>query len=225
MHDGLISVWERNLHFICSAAMISYLISVAFAGYVAYVSEPGSTLFSWHPTLMSLAFMVLVAQAIHALSPGALSAGTRRTRVTFHWLLVGGAVVSALLGFAAIYFTKEKFKKPHLTTPHGQLGCVVIVYLLVQTCAGLNVLYPAMATKVVPFGLLRRMHGISGVFLFLLVTLVLLGGVNSEWFKERVPFNIWCVCVAAPVLQFGLILKKVLLSGRPEVKDSAKKES
>jgi len=128
-------------------------------------------------------------------------------------------------GFAAVYFTKEKFNKPHLATPHGQLGGVVIAYLLVQSCAGINVLYPALATKAVPYGLLRRMHGFSGVFLFLLVTLVLLGGVSSDWFKERVPFSIWCACVAAPVVQWGLVLKQVLQSKPSGKKESLKKES
>lgn len=128
------------------------------------------------------------------------------------------------LGYGAIYYTKEKFEKPHLTTPHGQLGFNVIIYLVVQSLAGINVSYPQLATKLVPYGLLRRMHGYSGLFLFLLSSLVMLGGINSDFFKERVTGIAWYMCVVAPFLQLALLLKQVLLK-KPKSKPADAKKA
>lgn len=167
---------------------------------------------------------MFVVQAIGAFDPnGFLGSASRNTRVTFHFLLMFCGVVSALLGYAAIYYTKEKFEKPHLTTPHGQLGFNVIIYLVVQSLAGINVSYPQLATKLVSYGLLRRMHGYSGLFLFLLSSLVMLGGINSDWFKERVTGIAWYMCVVAPFLLLALLLKQVLLKKPTSKPADAKK--
>ena len=49
--------------------MVVHIISVAFTGFMIYLSNPGSDLFSWHPTCMSVAFMLLLLQAIVLFSP------------------------------------------------------------------------------------------------------------------------------------------------------------
>lgn len=197
--------------------MIPYIISFAFAGYVAYVAQPGSSLFSWHPTFMSLAFTVLVTQGVLMLSPTQSLLGnyaSRGKKVIGHWVLMLGAVVAALSGFAAIYFTKEKFGRPHFATPHGQVGLAVVIYLLVQCLAGANILFPSVATKVVPLGTLKRMHGFSGLFLVFLATLAVLGGLSSDWFKEHGTGVVWYLCLASPVVLWGFLVKQVLWRSR-----------
>ena len=49
--------------------MVVHIISVAFTGFIMYLANPGSDLFSWHPTCMSVAFMLLLLQAIILFSP------------------------------------------------------------------------------------------------------------------------------------------------------------
>ena len=49
--------------------MVVHILSVAFTGFIVYLSSPGSDLFSWHPTCMSVAFMLLLLQAIVLFSP------------------------------------------------------------------------------------------------------------------------------------------------------------
>ena len=49
--------------------MVVHILSVVFTGFILYLSNPGSDLFSWHPTCMTIAFMLLLLQAIVLFSP------------------------------------------------------------------------------------------------------------------------------------------------------------
>lgn len=49
--------------------MVVHILSVAFTGFIIYLSNPGSDLFSWHPTCMAVAFILLLLQAIVLFSP------------------------------------------------------------------------------------------------------------------------------------------------------------
>ena len=92
------------------------------------------------------------------------------------------------------------------------LGAATVCYVLMQLCAGVNLLYPQFISKFVDVRALGRMHGLSGTFLLLLATLTLLGGVNTDWFQERVTGPVWYGCVACPLIIYGLIAMQVLTS-------------
>jgi hypothetical protein len=44
--------------------MVVHVASVLLTGFFVYISVPGSDLFSWHPTGMSVAFILLLLQVI-----------------------------------------------------------------------------------------------------------------------------------------------------------------
>jgi len=66
------------------------------------------------------------------------------------------------VGFVSVYYSKQQHGRAHLSTPHSVLGAATVCYLLVQLCAGLNLLYPQFISKFVDLRVLRRMHGLSG---------------------------------------------------------------
>ena len=117
-------------------------------------------------------------------------------------------------GFLAIYFTKEKYGKQHLSTPHAMLGTGTVCYLLTQLCAGFNLLYPQFIGKFVDLRSLRRMHGLSGTFLLLLATLTVVGGVTTDWFQERVNGPVWYTCLACPLIIYAFIAAQVLFPNK-----------
>lgn len=204
--------------------MLAHVLCVGFAGFVAYTARPGapdSTLFSWHPTLMTAAFMFLAAEAVMMLSQQSLlgSSAQKSAKVTGHWLLMLLTAASAVLGFVAIYLTKEQYGKPHLSTPHSMVGAATLCYLLMQLCAGLNLLFPQLISKFIDVRQMGRMHGLSGAMLLLLATLTLLGGVMTDWFQERVPGPAWHMCIACPLIIYGLIATQVL-AAKKEKKQS-----
>jgi len=52
--------------------MVVHVASVALTAFFVYMSVPGSDLFSWHPTAMSVAFVLLLLQVrfIHGYPEG-----------------------------------------------------------------------------------------------------------------------------------------------------------
>ena len=50
--------------FLKSSNMVVHVASVLLTGFFVYISVPGSDLFSWHPTGMSVAFILLLLQVI-----------------------------------------------------------------------------------------------------------------------------------------------------------------
>ena len=51
------------------ARMVFHIVTLGLTGLMVYTAVPGSDLFSWHPTLMAVAFCLLMAQAIAIFSP------------------------------------------------------------------------------------------------------------------------------------------------------------
>lgn len=92
------------------------------------------------------------------------------------------------------------------------IGAATVCYVLMQLCAGLNLLFPQFISKFVNVRQLGRMHGLSGTFLLLLATLTLLGGINTDWFQARVTGPVWYACVACPLIIYGFIAHQVLIT-------------
>jgi len=42
--------------------MVVHIISLGLTAFVLYLSAPGTDLFSWHPSLMTVAFALLLSQ-------------------------------------------------------------------------------------------------------------------------------------------------------------------
>jgi len=121
-------------------------------------------------------------------------------------------------GFLAVYTTKEKYQKPHLATPHSMIGFATVCYIIIQACAGLNLLFPNFVSNFINPRQLGRMHGLSGSFLLLLATLTLLGGVTTDWFQERVTRLTFLACAATPVVIYAVIAKQVWFKVKEERK-------
>ncbi len=46
----------------CQPVMVVHIISLGLTAFVLYLSAPGTDLFSWHPSLMTVAFALLLSQ-------------------------------------------------------------------------------------------------------------------------------------------------------------------
>ena len=114
----------------------------------------------------------------------------------------------------AVYMTKEQYKKPHLSTPHAMIGCAAVSYIVIQSCAGMNLLFPDFVRKFIDPRQLGRIHGLSGTFLLLLATLTLLGGINTDWFRERVAGYPWYASLVVPLIIYAAVVKQVVFKGK-----------
>ena len=113
--------------------MVFHIVTLGLTAVMMYTAVPGSDLFSWHPTLMTVGFALLMAQAIVIFSPESsllqvceyfqifnkkspfaspqcdrLNQGSDRgSKVQLHWILNLFSIVAAAGGFGAIYLNKE----------------------------------------------------------------------------------------------------------------------
>lgn len=157
----------------------------AFVLFITYLARPGSSLFSWHPFLMTLAYTGFMTEAMYTFSKSGLASGQpHSTKVTTHWALLAAVATVHGLGWAAIYFTKEANNKPHLTSWHGCLGCLASILLWVQLSGGIFAKYPKLIANVLPLRTLRSWHSLSGFFVYTVGVIALILSLGSPWYKS-----------------------------------------
>eukprot|EP00042_Codosiga_hollandica_P026726 m.128211 g.128211 ORF g.128211 m.128211 type:complete len:198 (-) comp52285_c0_seq1:40-633(-) len=115
-----------------AAVHASTLVATAI---VAYASPPSFTsLFSWHPLLLTIGFVLLMPQGALVIS----GRGLGGPRIPVHATLMGLAVLAIALGFAAIFYNKVLFLRPHFTTWHGLIGLIVSAAAIVMWSGALG---------------------------------------------------------------------------------------
>ena len=67
--------------------MVFHIVTLGLTALMVYTAVPGSDLFSWHPTLMTISFCLLMSQAIAIFSPESslLQSSERKDKVQLHW--------------------------------------------------------------------------------------------------------------------------------------------
>lgn len=196
--------------------MAAHIAVLFLTGYVFYIAEPGSSLFSWHPVLMTLAFVVAVFEAVLVFSPQSslLGSVSHQTKVTIHGMLAGLGAACAIGGFAIIFQVKENNKKLHFQTWHGLLGLITVGYACMQLLGGACVKYYPYVSGLLKMKLadLKTTHATSGTIAFGLITATLLTALNTTWFVEKVGEGVaWYAC-ALTVIFIGLAVGGQVLS-------------
>ncbi|XP_005992722.1 transmembrane reductase CYB561D2 [Latimeria chalumnae] len=200
------------------SGMAAHLVTLGFTIFVAVTARPGTSLFSWHPFLMSLAFSFFMTEAVLVFSPESspIQSFSRKVKARCHWVLQVLAVLCALLGLAIIIYNKYINDKPHFATWHGLIGLISVMYACGQSLGGVSLLYPKLV-KGWSLAKLKLYHATSGLVGYLLGTTSLLLGMCSLWFTASVTGIAWYLAVFSPVLTGLVIMNQVsntYLSGK-----------
>lgn len=113
-------------------------------------SNDTGALFNWHPTLLTIAFPLLMGEAILAYRAPLLNTrGDRGAAKAYHAALQAAALVCVVLGVTAA-FKSHTLKKPvpipNLYSSHSWLGLAVLALLAAQFGAGVAAyLWPKLA--------------------------------------------------------------------------------
>ncbi|CAN0104303.1 unnamed protein product [Lampetra fluviatilis] len=199
-------VWPRR-----AASLGAHLGCVALTVTLAALSMPGSSVFSWHPFLMSLGFCLFMTEAVLLFSPDCspLRSWPRAARVRWHWVLQALAVTCAAAGLAAICWEKQRNGRPHFSSWHGLLGLITCIYVFVQACCGPALLYPKLLFKKVSLAKVKLYHATYGLLGYVLACTSVLLGLCSAWFAARVAGPAWLACAACPVLAALVAMNQV----------------
>ncbi|XP_018022790.1 transmembrane reductase CYB561D2 [Hyalella azteca] len=186
------------------------VIPAALAGIVGYIgilAKPSSSLFSYHPAFMTLAFIGMLSSAVLLLNRDVKL--SRRSKTFLHWLLNGLAGIAAAVGFGSIYYNKELNNKPHFTSWHGLIGATACALLLSQLTFGGIMNYPQYAKPVLSYSALRRCHAISGTTVYLLGSGAFIFGLFTTWFQSQASALAIITVIGAQALVLGSILQQV----------------
>nr|XP_046239614.1 transmembrane reductase CYB561D2 [Scatophagus argus]XP_046239615.1 transmembrane reductase CYB561D2 [Scatophagus argus] len=189
---------------------LTHSVCIVFTVFIAILSRPGSSLFSWHPFFMTLSFSFFMTEAILLFSPhgSLIRKFTHKTKGRVHWILQCLCVSCALLGLAAISLNKHLNGKPHFTSWHGLLGLLTVCVVVLQSLAGLPLIYHSLA-KGWSLAKLKRYHAATGLVTYLLGTVSLLLGLSSAWFTASVREYTWYLSALCPALGGLVIMNQV----------------
>ncbi|XP_076012671.1 transmembrane reductase CYB561D2 [Genypterus blacodes] len=192
------------------SSVLTHCVCIGFTVFMAVMSWPGSSLFSWHPFFMTLAFSLLMTEAILIFSRhgSPIRKCLHKTKVRLHWILQSLALCCALLGLAAIFYNKHLNGKAHFTSWHGLLGLITVCVVSVQSVAALPLIYHSLA-KGWSLAKLKRYHAASGLVTYLLGSISLCLGLCSTWFTTSVRDYSWYLSALCPALSALAVMNQV----------------
>ncbi|KAM3877702.1 transmembrane reductase CYB561D2 [Diretmus argenteus] len=193
-----------------TCAVLTHCVCVVWTVLVTVLSRPGTSLFSWHPFLMTLAFSLFMTEAILVFSPHAspVRRFPHKTKVRVHWILQCLCVCCAVLGLAAIAYNKHLNGKAHFTSWHGLVGLVTVCVVGVQSLAAVPLIYHSLA-KGWSLARLKRYHAASGLLTYLLGGASLFLGICSVWFSASVGDHVWYLSALCPALCGFAVMSQV----------------
>ncbi|XP_078517278.1 transmembrane reductase CYB561D2 isoform X1 [Lissotriton helveticus] len=192
------------------SGVAAHVSALALTISVGVVARPGSSLFSWHPFLMSMAFSFFMTEALLVFSPDSslLRSFSRNVKVRLHWAAQLCVLLFSALGLVIISYNKYLNDKPHFATWHGLLGLITVIYAAFQSLGGVTLLYPKLITR---WSLSKRKvyHGTSGLVGYLLGCTSLLLGMCSLWFTATVTGFLWYLAALCPIITGLVVMNQV----------------
>jgi len=209
-----------------------HLLSLAFTGFILYTARPGTDLFSWHPTCMTVAFILLLLQAIVLFSPESslIPATQRSEKIQLHWILHAFGVTSALFGFATVYLNKEIHERKHFVTWHAKFGLATLIGVLAAVVGGAMAKYSHasdLLKKLARPANMKLYHATGGMILFMLAMATVALACYSNWFKNRVGNTdawLWRLCFWTPIVLAVCVARQVTQSYLPRILEKRESE-
>ncbi|XP_028037623.1 cytochrome b561 domain-containing protein 2-like [Bombyx mandarina] len=193
--------------------LCSNTCSVIFLCIISYCSfHKGVTLFSFHPILMSLGWVIIMTSAINAITPGDFATEWMpiRLRSARHWLLQVVGFIFITAGFFVILINKIINGKDHFTSLHAKFGLSSLILMLVTMMGGLGALYSLKLKNYLAPIYTKLLHASIGLLTFVLGVITILLGLFTRWWSFGDPIR---------YTNFTLVLAIMLLTIlRPSLK-------
>lgn len=183
------------------------------------MAKPGSSLFSWHPTLMAIAFCLLMFEGLLVFSPHSslINPKNRVARITWHWVILTAALLAAAVGMGIIYYNKHINNKPHFTSWHGYIGILTLGYFAMQALGGVVAKYSRQLLPTFKVVDVRLYHVLSGLVVTVLVNMTLCLSMYSNWFTKNIEGSSWYACAFALVFMTILAVQQITQNHLPRL--------
>ncbi|KAM8950708.1 putative transmembrane reductase CYB561D1 isoform 2-T2 [Lycaon pictus] len=209
-----LSLWLRR-----GSGILAHLVALGFTIFLTALSRPGTSLFSWHPVFMALAFCLCMAEAILLFSPehSLFFFCSRKARIRLHWAGQTLAILCAALGLGFIILSRARSELPHLASWHSWAGVVTLLATGGQALCGSCLLCPR-AAGVSRVARLKLYHLTCGLVVYLTATVTVLLGMYSVWFQAQIKGTAWYLCLALPLYPALVIMHQISSSYLPKKK-------
>ncbi|XP_063680191.1 transmembrane reductase CYB561D2-like [Bolinopsis microptera] len=169
--------------------LLPHVIILGLVGFIVTISwSPTSSLFSWHPTLMSVAFLGLQCESILLFHPRFSPVTNHALRVKLHQIFQIVGFVLGSIGMVIIYILKENAGKPHISSWHALFGLSAMILTLIQLVGGLPLIY-SQIRKILPMskslGELKRKHAQMGLITVICGLTTVGLAFYSNWFIKK----------------------------------------
>uniref|UniRef100_T1JFL3 ascorbate ferrireductase (transmembrane) n=1 Tax=Strigamia maritima TaxID=126957 RepID=T1JFL3_STRMM len=180
------------------------LYMLAVIGFLIYITDPGSSLFSWHPTFMTIGSMIILYEGVLIMVPnrGLLINGTsQNTKRNTHSILQIIGFLLIFTGFTSVAMAKERAKIPHFNSLHSLFGGIAGVLLGFQIAAGLATRFQRLSP--IPPKYLKFGHIVLGLLQYSACCLALMAGMHTDYITARTTPFIRTVLTVLPMIAFG----------------------
>ncbi|XP_041973352.1 transmembrane reductase CYB561D2-like [Aricia agestis] len=166
--------------------LISNISAFVFILIITYCCfKNGISLFSFHPILMSVGWLILMTSAINAITPGDLATEWMpiRLRSARHWVIQVFAIIIILVGFLVILSNKIINGKDHFVTLHGKFGLASFIFMIITSFGGLGALYSLKLKHYIAPLYTKILHSSIGLLTFSLGIITITLGCFSNWWN------------------------------------------
>ncbi|XP_039604498.1 cytochrome b561 domain-containing protein 1 isoform X1 [Polypterus senegalus] len=214
MSDFWLYVWLRR-----TAVIAAHVLSLGFTIFMSLLSRPGTSLFSWHPICMSVAFCLCMTEGILLFSSegSPFCFQSTKGKVRLHWVLQAVVVMSSVTGLAFIIASKNLSERPHLVSWHSLVGVGTMVATGCQVLCGVCLLFPKLL-KITSVARLKLYHATCGLVTYLLATTTVVLGMCSDWFQATFKGVIWYVFVLLPLFPALVVMNQITNGYLPKKK-------
>eukprot|EP00466_Bigelowiella_natans_P003736 jgi/Bigna1/84031/fgenesh1_pg.120_\ len=151
-------------------------------GAIALLTK-GSSLFVWHPILMSAGVLFLATGAIDLLKRkrAMASAGPRKKMVQLHWFMMDAAYISMGMGLWAIYANKSKPLAQHFVSAHSMIGLAALGLFGLNLCGGAaKTLLPMLSGRSMSLLWTDALHRYGGFLAYTFLVAAVVSGLYNR---------------------------------------------
>ncbi|XP_020786617.1 probable transmembrane reductase CYB561D1 [Boleophthalmus pectinirostris] len=202
-----------------AAVIAAHVTGLGLTVTISVLSRPGTSLFSWHPVCMSVAYWLCMTEGLLLFAEGSLCCcRSRKRKVGLHWCFQAVGLVSAVTGLGFMVASKNRSQLPHLVSWHSVLGVCTLVVTALQAACGLCMLFPQIQQVSLYSAKLKLYHTTFGLVVYFLATVTIVSALFSDWFQATMRGAAWWILLLVTLLPALVVMNQIINSHLPHKK-------
>ncbi|XP_061584689.1 probable transmembrane reductase CYB561D1 [Cololabis saira] len=216
--DDWLNSWLRR-----AAVLAAHATAVGCTLSLALLARPGTSLFSWHPMCMSVAYCLLMTEGILLFSAegSPFCFKSRKGKVRLHWFFQTLVLILAATGLGFIVGSRTVSELPHLASWHSLLGAATLAATGLQAACGVAVVFHKQLRLSFPPARLKLYHATWGLLVYLLATVTVVAATFSDWFQATVKGWAWWAFLLLPLYPALVVMNQIINAYLPRKKISS----